>query len=136
MIGRTAPSSQTYHEPSMRIDPGHPFPRNDAGEQAVVVRMGGLSEGESFRRGVGDEQFLPCDTEAFAAMRPVDLGCVRGEPTPVPLEALVLSVSACQLAGVSHFLHRDSRSFSTRRRRFPQHDFAIPLGYVAPATVR
>jgi hypothetical protein len=52
----------------MRIDPEHAFAGNVAYEPPLVVRMRGRGLRYSVRGGVGDEEFLPGNAEAFPAM--------------------------------------------------------------------
>ena len=82
-------------------------------ESARVVGMGSFRKSNCTLRRAGGEDFAAGDTNAFASVRFVYLGCVGTKPSEIPIERLAPSPGIFDQARVIHLFDRDQVPFSS-----------------------
>src|SRR5262245_31370500 len=89
----------------MRIDAVRPFFWNVPSKATIILGMCRGRQGEGLFRRVSNEKLLPGNAKALPSISSVNLGSMCLEPSPIPLEALVLLSSLCQLLCVGQLFH-------------------------------
>src|SRR5262249_2172799 len=96
------------HLPSIRIDPRHLLPRDEANEAPIVFGMRRIGEGPRILRIIRSKKFFTSNHDAFAALARVDFPFVRLQPDRVAIKPPASSPSRGVLPRLRLFFHYDS----------------------------